>query len=123
MNERERLIELLHGWARKENDGISAESIADYLLESGVIVPPCKVGDTVYVIPSKTNYRLNIINGCEENNRIYEQKVSEVRIFLNRKYLLTTCDGLRSVHSDLYGDTWFLTKEEAEQALEKEREK
>lgn len=26
------------------------EHIADYLLENGVIVPPCKVGDTVYVI-------------------------------------------------------------------------
>ena len=29
---------------------VSAKTIADYLLENGVIVPPCKVGDYVYKI-------------------------------------------------------------------------
>ena len=41
---RERLIELIqhsvNGCARNW-----AETIADYLLENGVIVPPCKVGE------------------------------------------------------------------------------
>ena len=86
-----------------------------------VIVPPCKVGDKVYKIPSETNYRLNIVNGFEQNNRVYEQTVCEVRIFANNKYLLSTCDYLQSVHSDFYKENWFLTKEEAEKAL-KERE-
>lgn len=45
MTEREKLIDLLQIWGNKENDGIKAESIADYLLENGVIVPPVKVGE------------------------------------------------------------------------------
>lgn len=46
MTERERLIELLR------QSGITwyPSKVADYLLENGVIVPPCKVGDTVYYI-------------------------------------------------------------------------
>ena len=46
---RERMIELIQdavgGCARH-----LAEIIADHLLANGVIVPPCKVGDTVYYI-------------------------------------------------------------------------
>lgn len=38
------------------------EEIADYLLSHGVILPPCKVGDTVWVF--------NQLKGC-----IYENKV------------------------------------------------
>lgn len=47
MNNREKLIELLQNWGNKENDGVRAESIADYLLENGVIVLSVKVGQTV----------------------------------------------------------------------------
>lgn len=49
MTERERLIELIQsavgGCARHW-----AEVIADYLLDHGVIVTPCKVGDTVWCV-------------------------------------------------------------------------
>ena len=51
MNERERLVELLNkscearGWLMN-----GAGTIADYLLENGVIVLPVKVGQTVYYI-------------------------------------------------------------------------
>ena len=45
---RDRLIELIES-ARYWGSGTSAE-IAEYLLANGVIVPPCKVGDTVYRI-------------------------------------------------------------------------
>lgn len=31
--QRERLVDLLQEWGNKENDGVRAESIADYLLE------------------------------------------------------------------------------------------
>lgn len=47
MTERERLIELLDqncGYSEEQK----AETLADYLLANGVIVPPCKVGDKVY---------------------------------------------------------------------------
>lgn len=63
MIERERLVEL-HEEAGKEWDSYIKEKLeknekpqknydefhADYLLKYGVIVPPCKVGDTVYVV-------------------------------------------------------------------------
>jgi len=40
---RDRLIDLLCG--HYMNTIAEAEDVADYLLENGVIVPPCKVGD------------------------------------------------------------------------------
>ena len=92
-------------------------SLANYLIKNGVIVPPCKFGDTVYVIPSKANYGINVVNGFEHLNKVYEQKVCKVEIYANNKYLLSTCDGMQSVHSDLFNETWFLSKEEAEQKL------
>lgn len=77
---------------------------------------PCAVGDTVYVIPSETNYKLNIINGHSENNRVYEQIVNRIEI-TQTGYLLVTCDGMSSVVDVFYKKTWFLTREEAEAAL------
>lgn len=55
---RDKLIELITDLTNNEEPMIEglelwADSIADYLLENGVIVPPCKVGDTVYVITEK----------------------------------------------------------------------
>ena len=108
---RDRLIELFG------KDYMFAEDIADTILADGWIRPPAKFGDTIYVIPSKTNIKLNTINGFSHLNRVYEQKISKIEIYANNKYLLTTCDGLQSVHCDLYQETWFLTREEAEAKL------
>lgn len=47
MTDRDRLIDLIDEAINDEETSYS--NIADYLLENGVIVPPCKVGDTVYV--------------------------------------------------------------------------
>lgn len=78
---------------------------------------PCKVGDKIYKIPSKANYGLNIINGWEEYNRTYEQSVCSIR-FYPSGYLLDTCDGQDCVIEKLFNESWFLTKEEADKALE-----
>ena len=86
--------------------------------EGWAVVLPCKVGDTIYKIPSKTNYELNEISGHTENNRIYEQIVCRAEIYENGVFLLVTCDGMDSVHSAFYKENWFLTREEAEAALE-----
>lgn len=55
---RDRLIELLLNVDYAlDTDGRgardSAEFIADYLLANGVIVPPCKLGDTVWYISTE----------------------------------------------------------------------
>ncbi len=47
-NERDRLIELIFE-VSKERD-CTIENTADYLLSNGVIVPPCKIGDTVWFL-------------------------------------------------------------------------
>ncbi len=117
------LSECLKHMKEKNLATVSSDFIIDRLLENGVIVPPCKFGDTVYVIPSETNRKLNAMKGFGHLNRVYEQKISKIEIFANNKYLLTTCDGLQSVHCDLYKETWFLTQEEAERALRKDEGK
>ena len=58
MTEREKLRELIYAWEYEENKvsiadcdaDKSIERLIDKLLANGVIVPPCKVGDTVYHI-------------------------------------------------------------------------
>ena len=59
MTERERLVELLmQGDIAAAKQGVfnccmcrrEAETIADYLLENGVIILPCKIGDDLYWI-------------------------------------------------------------------------
>lgn len=96
-----------------------AEKLEEYedLEEQGKLLKlPCVLGDTVYVIPSKTNYKLNILNGHGENNRVYKQVVNRIEVSKNG-YLLSTCDGMASVTDVFYKETWFLTQEEAEVAL------
>lgn len=51
--ERKRLIELLNNVGENVLEfptNSFIESLADYLLANGVIAPPCKVGDDVWVI-------------------------------------------------------------------------
>ena len=125
MTDRERLKQLIHdsrqlnAWNVEDSLG-RTEDLADYLLKNGVIVPPVKYGDTIFVIPSKVNYDLNILHNREENNRVYEQVIGHITIWKD-DYMLYTCDGLCAVRSKAYKDTWFLTKEEAEEKLKELR--
>lgn len=108
MTDRERLIDLMIEAKRTDPEtGSFTDYLADYLLDHGVIVLPCKVGDKVYYI---TGIRNNIVKSAIVNE-----------IILN-------CDGISDlfVSSDTADfensfDIFYLTREEAEQAL-KERE-
>ena len=51
---REKLVEILYDLFHNTNFP-TMERIADHLIENGVIVPPCKVGDIVYSKYSGTN--------------------------------------------------------------------
>lgn len=77
---------------------------------------PCRVGDMIFVIPSKTNYKLNILNGNKKENRVYKQFVDHISVHPNG-YLLSTCGGMYSVIDKQFGETWFLTRTEAEHKL------
>lgn len=106
MTERERLIELI---SHAQYLGGLEEKIADHLLEHGVIVPPCKIGDTVY--------RITCAYGKWE---IREREC--IRLSWFRKHDGEIYWVICSSKNDILGDSVFLTKEEAEAAV-KEREK
>ena len=109
MTERERLIEMLNEWGNKENDGVRAESIADYLLANGIIVPPCKVGDTVYEICERRR-------SGKWQKAIVERVVHGIEIGID-KILTARCGTTTYVYLSRLGKTVFLTREEAEKAL------
>lgn len=105
MSERERLIELLlESEPIKERDldddwgDNEISDIAEHLIKNGVIVPPVKVGDTIYMIVEK---RTRI-------TREYFRFIKKAKLtFLNLERVLKD-----------WGKTVFLTKEQAEKALE-----
>jgi len=78
---------------------------------------PCKVGDTIYVVPSETNFCLNAMFGHKENNRIYEQIIESINFYKAGVYIVVTCDGLYTNHSKFLNENWFLTRELAENRL------
>ena len=92
------------------------------LEEQGLLLRfPCGIGDDVYFIPSKTNYKLNILHGHPESNRVYHQNVERITFTTNGWYL--ECDKDLEYSTDhilidkLYKETWFLSQAEAEQKL------
>ena len=102
MEQRDRLIEIIQssvgGCARNW-----AEVIADGLLANGVIVPLCKVGDTVYQT---------------DGIRTYEIEVFDVSLRKGKPYYET-----ESIDFDdmAIGKSIFLTREEAERELERRK--
>lgn len=79
------------------------EAIADHLLAEGVVVPLCKVGDTVYQT---------------DGIRIYELEMFDISWRNNKPYYET-----ESIDFDdtAIGRSIFLTREEAEKALAERR--
>lgn len=99
---RERMIEII----QKSVDGCArywAEVVADGLIQEGAALPLCKAGDTVYQT---------------DGIRIYKEKISEILFFENKLIYRTMCVDFDST---AIGNSIFLTKEEAEQALAKEK--
>lgn len=129
MNERDRLIELLEETGMIEGTS-RCNIVADELLANGVIVPPCKVGDTVYQLddivwlwdcgdcehfeagwyddPSRCG-KTRDCRKCPECINITEETV-------------TLKDILSCMCYESFGETVFLTKEEAEQEIKRRQE-
>ena len=103
--QRERLVELLS----EDIDMNLAYYVADNLLANGGLFPPCKVGQTVYVIS-------NYYTGKKE---IYECIVDSITMYYNNTFLSMTSQGKFTFGENVsqLGVTVFLTKEEAEKAL------
>lgn len=115
-----------------------AEYIADYLIANGVIVPPCKVGDIVYAVGDKDGHQ---IKECRVSCFDFES----AEHFVAEVYFDCDCDcdgcyfnafsqsycgewgcdnayGHSCIPISDFGKTVFLTREEAEKALENYRE-
>ena len=129
MTERERLIQLIDKALDKHTSTIEnyvhpiQEWIADYLLENGVIVPPCKVGDTVYAckgcfyLPHATKINVNVGIVCE----VIAIKETKKGKYLLLKPLIEEAFSMRSANRwfpfSSFGKTVFLTKEAEPQKI------
>ncbi len=112
MTDRERLIELLGNLSISCEEKIGCINCkynkemycklkrkADYLLDNGVIRPPCKVGDTVYVVSGK---------------EIFPEKVRQISLNEHGEWVVLA-HFLYAFNE--FGKTAFTTLEEAEKAL------
>ena len=130
MTDRDRLIELLKDTLHEWECDVQTETlsqIAEHLIENGVIVLPCKVGQTVYSLREVscedidgayteckyygfgTDDRICTLNkpqNCPHKYRIFKSLVTEYNLIS---------------FSRQWGKTVFLTKEEAEAELEKRK--
>ncbi len=116
MTEWERLNRLVNSfkedWLNENKEG----NLADYLIENGVILPPVKVGDIVYVvfkqhiypvtvsavkIDTKTNAKRFCVEAWIQDDRMYAHRYAATYKW------------------ESVGKTVFLTQEEAENAFVK----
>lgn len=104
--------------------------LKDYedLEEQGLLLRlPCGIGSDIYFIPSKVNFRLNLLSGLTEENRVFHQVVDRITFRKNGWYMECDADleyGIgRILRDENYGVTWFLSKEEAEAKLKEMEEK
>ena len=104
---REKLIELLLR-VSKEKDCPQMHEIADYLLENGVIVLPCNIGQRVWML--KNWGALKIIEG--KVSMIY-QKADE-----SWKFRVTRNFAVEDFKTEEVGKRVFFTVDEAMNALE-----
>lgn len=94
--------------------------------EQGLLLRlPCGIGSDIYIIPSKVNFRLNLLSGLTEENRGFHQVVDRITFRKNGWYMECDADleyGIgRILRDENYGVTWFLSKEEAEAKLKELR--
>ena len=117
----DRLTELIDGFVfgtqiavnSIEWNSAKVKELADYLIANGVIVPPCKVGDTIYEPTDRgtiSEYGVLAVR-VELFSTFVEWKIKEGIVW---RYV-------HEINSNEIGRTVFLTREEAERVL-KERE-
>lgn len=110
MTERERLYELIVDTENKfysetpcGTDTARIEKTVEHLIENGVILPPCKIGDEVY----------RVIKRCGEW-QILPCIVKGITYRGGEWWDIVVVG-----HDSMLGSTVFLTREEAESALER----
>ena len=111
MTEREKLIDLLQNVPANYEGSRGVGTIADYLLKNGVIILPCSIGDTVY-------YHKTL---CDGKYTVVIEEDTVKRFLINRIETLAIISFNHALSCDDFGKTVFLTREEAENALEERK--
>jgi|GEM_PF-1672178 hypothetical protein len=110
---------------RKEAAYKKLKAYEDAEEQGRLIKLPCEVGDDVWFVPSQTCYKLNILNGHGEANKVYHQKVARITFDENGWYMVCDKDLEYAIVNTLIGkmfnETWFLTQSEAEAKLKELR--
>ena len=105
MTERERLFNLLY-----ETLGVGyteiAEHTADYLLANGVIVLPCKVGDTVYWVTAWDSYATQ----KDHKGIVNTIMVNDTDIYFSTQY--------QTLKLSDYRRTWFVNEDEQKTVID-----
>lgn len=117
---RDRLIELLDNGNEKFINGEGdwndlLECLADHLLAEGVIVPPVKVGQTCYKVWNRGILEVKVVSVCYEPLPAFYYTIR----FNSLGVLCLMPDGSRN---ERYCWDIYLTREEAERALNERRE-
>jgi hypothetical protein len=89
--------------------------VADHILAEGIIVPPCKVGQTVYVLTYDSPTGI-------EKSRVKRMVLKELQDGTTIKIIVPCVfddwgKAVREFYPEDFGKTVFLTREEAEKAL------
>ena len=110
---KEKLNELLDTMIDEyEGKNLSTEKIADYLIQNGVVLLPCKVGDIVWLAFS-----------CLDSEAV-KGKISMLQQRADGSWKIRVADsvGVNDFPITEIGDVIFFTKEEAEKKLKERKE-
>lgn len=140
---RDRLIELMRDFCEYthclgkndlsicQNQCSRVSKLADHLLENGVIVPPCKVGDVVYRLDDIVwhseccdceHYLIGGFGDPSECGRTkYGEKHADCIKIIAKA--VTLQDIAYYIYAKDFGKNVFLTREEAEKALKERSER
>ena len=89
MTHREKLIKLINSTPKQDNGKITAEQIANHLIANNVIVLPCAIGSTVWIVskscaePYPAKFKLDDISAI--GRRIFLSKEAALRFMRREK--------------------------------------
>lgn len=111
---RDKIIELLKTIQNMRIMRKSVDECADYLIANGAILPPCKVGDTVYLIKD------GFIEPCEVEGIHYTRRGDYVRIRPFYQEYIGNWSVYYKPSIRSFGKTVFLDRKDAENKIKKD---
>ena len=117
-NERDKLIRLIMKANSPLISPTRAKQLADYLLDNNIIVPPCKIGDTIYkliLFKDRTGFYVE-----HQVVGFHVGELPKLRGHKRDQYFIVwhkETNSISHLNFEQIGKTVFFTKEEAEKAL------